>query len=297
MHSTCHSCANTITDLHVTCRGFCNEIFHPNCCGINSPILDEVMNNIQLFWMCKTCSKLMNDIRTRQAIRVAYESGQENVLSAHNEIVESLKQEILIELKNEIKSNFSKLINSSSLTPKTSKFSTSAIISTRPRRLFGKPSSNKSPPPPLMFGTSESLSPSLGNFAAAAPSPKFWLYLSRISRDVTIEQMRALVSHRLGTKDVDVVRLVAKGRDISTLAFISFKIGLNVGVKTKALSSSTWPKGIYYREFQDNRTNTNFWKPGFISNHGGLATHNHPPAAPSSIEDADMIDQRHHDAH
>lgn len=49
----------------------------------------------------------MNNIHTREALRAAYESGQEKVLVSHNEMVESLKHEILIELKKEIKTNFS----------------------------------------------------------------------------------------------------------------------------------------------------------------------------------------------
>lgn len=206
----------------------------------------------------------MNDIRMRESVRAAYESGQESVLTAHNDIVASLKQEILIELKNEIKSNFSKLINSSSMTPRSSKYPASAVISTRRRRLFGKP--DKPQPHPAITGTSESVSPSFGNIVAAAPSPKFWLYLSRISRDVTPEQVRALVSNRLDTDDVEVVRLVAKNRDLSTLSFVSFKVGLNNSVKGRAMSNSTWPKGILFREFQDNRSTQNFWKPQLTPN-------------------------------
>lgn len=158
----------------------------------------------------------MNNIHTREALRAAYESGQEKVLVSHNEMVESLKHEILIELKKEIKTNFSTLLNSSSLTPRTSKYSASAVISTRRRRLFGKSHVEKRQPKPLMYGTSESLSPSLGNIVAAAPTQRFWLYLSRISRDVTVEQVRALASRRLGTDDIEVVRLIGQQRDIST---------------------------------------------------------------------------------
>lgn len=276
MTSTCHSCANEITDSHVKCRGFCEEKFHPSCCEIASTAFDEVLKNNQIFWMCKSCTALMNDVRMRTAVRVAHESGQEKVLSAHNEIVEGMKEEILYELKKEIKSNFAALINSSTMTPRSSKYSASGVVTTRRRRLFGKPSVDKPKSQPLMIGTSESLSPSLGNFVAAAPSQKFWLYLSRISRDVTVEQVRTLATRRLGTDDIDVVRLVGKGRDVSTFSFISFKIGLNADLKSRALSSSTWPRGIYYREFQDNRSAANFWKPQLTPN--------------QDIEEAEMMD-------
>lgn len=246
------------------------------------------MDNEQIFWMCKPCSDLMNDIRMRESVRAAYESGQESVLTAHNEIVANLKQEILIELKNEIKLNFSKLINSSSMTPRSSKCPASAIISTRRRRLFSKP--NKLPSQPVMPGTSESVSPSIGNIVATAPIPKFWLYLSRISRDVTSEQVRALVSHRLGTDDVEVVRLVAKNRDVSTLSFVSFKVGLNSSVKDKAMSNSTWPRGILFREFQDNRSTQNFWKPRLTPNRTDVVPANTPTNVSSPVEEYRMME-------
>lgn len=248
------------------------------------------MKNDQLFWMCKQCTDLMHDVRMKGAVRAAYESGHEKLLTAHNEIVENLKQEILVELKHEIKSNFSSLINSSSMTPRTSLRTTSGIASTRRRRLFGKPSTSKAQSKPLMLGTSESLSPSLGNLAATAPRQKFWLYLSRISCDVTVEQVRALVSRRLGTDDVNVVRLVGKGRDVSTLSFISFKIGLNTDVKAKALLPSTWPKGIQYREFIDHRANVNFWKPQLTPTHDELPVNHSPHSAASITEEAEMME-------
>lgn len=262
MNSMCKSCESEITEMKLTCQGFCNAEYHPRCGGISTSVLDEISKYHQLFWLCKSCSTLMRDMRVRNSIISAYESGQEAVLSKHNEIVGSLKSEILNELKIELRNNFTALINSNSLTPRSSKRIENANVSVR-RRLFGRPESRKHPQEPLMCGAAESVSPSLGNLAAEnqASSRKFWLYLSRISRDVTVDQVRALASHRLGTDDVEVIRLVANGKDVSSMSFISFKIGLNADLKEKALSSSTWPKGIYFREFKDNRSAANFWKP------------------------------------
>lgn len=265
MTDTCHSCATDIKDLYIKCHGFCNAVFHPQCCGLNSSVFDEVKKNKQIFWLCKSCSSLMSDIRLRRTVRSAYESGQENVLDKHNEIVEKLKSEILIDLRQEIRTNFATLINSNSRTPKSSKCAAAGIKSAR-RRIFEKTdAASRLPQQPLMCGTAESLSPSLGNIAASS-SQTFWLYLSRISRDVKVEQVRKLATERLGTDNVEVVRLVANGRDISSLSFISFKIGLNADFKEKALSSATWPKGILFREFKDNRSIANFWNPNQTPN-------------------------------
>lgn len=259
MSIICHACATEVMEVPVSCNGFCKAAFHPKCSGISTVISDEMVKNKQLHWMCKSCSKLMDDMRFRSSVLSAYEAGQEHVLTAHSEIVENMKSSILSELKNEIRSNFTALINSNTLTPRSSTRPITAMKSIRSRRLFQKvdqPVKND-----LMCGTGSSLSPSFGNIAAPVPKEKFWLYISRIARDVSVDQIRQLTMDRLGTDDVEVVRLVANGKNINTLTFISFKIGLNPDLKANALSTSTWPKGILFREFKDSRSTANFWKP------------------------------------
>lgn len=81
---------------------------------------------------------------------------------------------------------------------------------------------------------------------------KFWLYLSRIRPDATNDAVSALVKDSL-EMDVnpEVVKLVPKDKDTSTLSFISFKIGLDPSLQAKALDSTTWPEGLLFREFED----------------------------------------------
>lgn len=107
----------------------------------------------------------------------------------------------------------------------------------------------------------------------------------------------SLVLRRLGTDDVEVVRLVAKNRDVNTLSFISFKIGLSANFKDRALSSSTWPRGVYFREFQNLRSNENFWKPQVTPNQTDAIAVNPPINACSSAEDTSMMEQGNRDAH
>lgn len=264
MTTVCHACTADVTDMPVRCKGFCKAEFHLKCSKIPADIAEELIKNKQIFWMCQSCTKLMDDVRVRSSIRAAYETGQNKILSEHTEIVQNLKMEIMFELKNEIRSNFTALINSSSHTPKSGTHPAYAERFLGRRKLFQKQTAN--PQQELMCGTGNSLSPSTDNFTVPAPSQKFWIYLSRISRDVTADQVRELARQRLGTDDVEAVRLVANGRDISTLSFISFKIGINPELKAKALSTSTWPKGMLFREFRDNKAAANFWKPNRTPN-------------------------------
>lgn len=259
MSLICHSCTGEISTDHVTCQGFCKATFHVKCSGLSTSAHGEASNHRQLFYFCNSCTNLMSDMRLRGTIRTAYEAGQENVLGAHNVIVENLKLEIMSELKKEIRSNFAVFANSNCITPKSSKRTDPTAI--RSRRLFDKRQPHRFQEQPIACGTAESISPSLGVVSLPANQPKFWLYLSRISRDVTIEQIRGLAQKRLGSDDITVIRLVAKDRDINTLSFVSFKIGMSADLKDKGLSPSTWPKGLQFREFRDNRLRENFWKP------------------------------------
>ncbi|XP_055527375.1 uncharacterized protein LOC129719990 [Wyeomyia smithii] len=261
MTAACHTCKKEVTDASVQCCGFCKAVFHLKCCNISPAIAEEIHRNKQLFWMCQSCTSLMGDIRFRAAVGTAFEFGLNNAFSAHGEIAKSLKTEIMVELKNEIRSNFTALINSSSHTPKSSTWPIYPMRSVRSRRLFQKSEIEERRQSDLMCGTGNSLSPSDGTFTVPPPSQKFWIYLSRISRDVTAEQVCELAKQRLGTNDVEAVRLVAKGKDIKSLSFISFKVGISADLKSKALSTSTWPRGMLFREFRDNNAAENFWNP------------------------------------
>ncbi|KAL1378649.1 hypothetical protein pipiens_015445 [Culex pipiens pipiens] len=166
-----------------------------------------------MFWLCKSCSNLMSDLRHRRSVQCAFEAGQELSLSHHNRIVEQLKTEILSELKAEINSNFAKLISSNSLTPKSTGRGGSGgpLIPGRGRINFGnnlKPIPEKNPEVPLAE-TGNEPSPTNG-FAAGNDGPRFWLYLSRVSRRVTEAQIAKLAADRLGTTDIIANRLVAK---------------------------------------------------------------------------------------
>lgn len=246
----CNSCAEEIGDDHVVCQGFCNAAFHFKCCGLSENLRNEVASRNQLFWLCVSCSKLMSDLRCRRSIRSAYDVGIEYNVARHSEAIELLKEEILCELRTEIRSSFATLVNSRSCTPIVPRQVIPNAGTTRGRRLFKE----KRPKPvnaaPAVPATGNSVSPStIGVVADSRKDPKFWLYLSRLSRHTTVDQVSALVKSRLGIDDVDVVRLVGKGQDVSKMAFISFRVGMKLELKDTALNPSIWPKGILLREF------------------------------------------------
>lgn len=201
MSLVCCSCAGDIGDTQFECQGFCKAIFHPRCCGVPADTLEEAKRYNQMHWFCPSCTSLIKDMRLRNTTRAAYEVGQEHALNSHSDIMQNLKTEIMDELKAEIRTNFAKLINSSTCTPKSSKRVNVGPRFTRSRRLFSTaadPSQNKQPP--LLLGAGSTPSPTL-EIATVPPSqPKFWLYLSRIARDVSVGQVCALAKCRVVMK-------------------------------------------------------------------------------------------------
>lgn len=247
--------------MAVKCKGFCAAVFHPKCSGLPESMQGEVARIKQLYWLCVSCSKLMDDIRFRNSVKSAHEAGCAEQFTEHNDILSTLKAEMMCELKSEIRSNFAILLNSNSLTPKTSK--RPIRDSTRVRRIFAntaKPSQGVKKRVLVGEGSAEFPCVMVPNINKN--EPKFWLYLSRISPEVTTEQLASMVKSRLDSDEIMVFRLVPKGRDIGTLSFVSFKVGIKQELKAKALSTSTWPRGVYFREFEEkSRQSGNFWKP------------------------------------
>ena len=91
---------------------------------------------------------------------------------------------------------------------------------------------------------------------AAAPQ-KFWLYLTGFQPLITTDDVQTIVSRCLElTSPVDIIRLVPKGKDVSNMTFVSFKIGLDPAFKESALDADSWPTGIMFREFVELPKNT-----------------------------------------
>ncbi|XP_062715023.1 uncharacterized protein LOC115256208 [Aedes albopictus] len=56
------------------------------------------------------------------------------------------------------------------------------------------------------------------------------------------------------------------------------------------MSNSTWPRGILFREFQDNRSSQNFWKPRLTPNRTDVVPANTPTNVSSPVEEYCMME-------
>lgn len=248
--SVCCSCAGELEKTEeIVCNGFCRSSFHLKCVKQTAATRDIVAKCSQLFWMCNACTKIMANSTFR------------NALSSANNAMEAIHAEqnnALVELRQEMEQNTEKINMILRQLPtalqertgrKTSTSSTSVPSSRRKRPRIDEDAIQTEIRE--TEGTKEIDSSVMIPLADRTTSEsKFWLYLSGFNPNATDDDIRSLVQRNLNTSDaVDVRKLVPKGKNLDELSFVSFKVGIDSQLKDMALVSSTWQKGIIFREF------------------------------------------------
>lgn len=262
MAQICEKCANEISGETVTCGGFCSSIVCLKCSAISDAMYASIKANMHLVWMCTCCRNLLSKAR--------FSNSLVSVNKASESVIESMKAEIrdsiLADIKHEIRSNFKTLINSVPRTP-ASHYRTPLVASSkskRPRENDDDVDNPASRPAKSMccIGTNAADTNLVVPEAPTEDSNMFWLYLSGILPEVPDSKVTELAESKLNSTNLRVVKLVAPGRDIKSLTFVSYKIGMPADLKPTALSTETWPRGIRFREFENKGSKKQFfWRP------------------------------------
>lgn len=219
--------------------------------------MDAVNENTNVLWFCDECMAKLDATR-ENTIKT-----MDDVVSAVSDAVRESLEEIKVELQ-ETKDLTKSLVEKrqSNDSPGLGRGRTAWPSIKRTRVIAAKGTPKSRPDSKLLGGTKsvENGAPIVDT--VAKPPEKFWLYLSRIAPHVTDDDISELVKHCLQTQQPIVVRkLVKKDADLKQFAFISFKIGIEKELKETALNPSVWPKGIYFREFENIQTERDFWGP------------------------------------
>lgn len=256
MDSNCYECSKPIKTLEfMQCKGFCSQAAHLKCVGLKRPNMDFVNEHVNLLWFCDCCIEHLNTTRDNPVPKDIVEAVK-NVLS-----------DSLAELKVELQET--KQLTAS-LNEKVQSNSTTGLNQARPvwpsvkrsREIAARETPRSRPMASLIGGTKSVEKQNLIVPTVAKPPEKFWIYVSRIARHVTEKDVAELVKECLQTEQpVDVRKLVRRDADLSQLAFISFKVGVDINLKENALDPSIWPKGIFFREFENIRSERDFWGP------------------------------------
>ncbi|XP_058814436.1 uncharacterized protein LOC131678361 [Topomyia yanbarensis] len=243
----CTNCSKVINDSErITCRGYCGNSFHMICVKLDYDVRDVLgIHSRNIFWMCNGCADLFcNDNFRRMASRCC-----DNAMPDDNSL-KSLKDDIA-DLKDVVKALSVKVdtkpLSPTVNTPWTGIAAYNPVPNTPKRKREDDPLKAKITNirgAKAAFETIKTVSP---------PEEVLWVYLSAFDPSTTDDEVSRLVKDCLG-KDMQpkIVRLVPKDKDLSSLSFITFKVGVSKSCRDKALSKDSWPENIYFREFVTN---------------------------------------------
>lgn len=85
-----------------------------------------------------------------------------------------------------------------------------------------------------------------------------WIYLSAFDPQTTEREIASLVRECLNLSsdtEPEVVKLVPRGKELSAMSFVSFKVGISPQLKCIALARDSWPENVFFREFEDRSKN------------------------------------------
>ncbi|XP_035794895.1 uncharacterized protein LOC118468183 [Anopheles albimanus] len=251
----CSACQGTLDadDSSYHCAGSCNNVFHGKCLGLTPAIRKEVLRNPQLQWVCAGCS-VTTGIGAARMKNV--------LLSELSPLLDQMRNNILAEFDR----RFSHLLElSRSPVAKGDRETGASLASATTNTTYAdvtkehmlphqrqKPTAAPSNPP-LVTGTA----PKVLVKTVPTLQPKLWLFFSRLTTDTTDEQITDMVRQCLGDTEVIVRRLLARDRDVTSVPFLSFKVGVPCALRLKALDPATWPHGVCFREFVDRPRHVN----------------------------------------
>lgn len=248
----CVKCSTSITagEEFVICQGFCTDVYHAACVKLSTDEVTSFKRNHCIWWLCEECGKFLYKIRKDKSLYAARLMQKPKTVVANTKPISPTVsnmdlQEEIQKLKvqmNAVHQSIVDLTTANTLATDTSHDHT-PLAQSSPKQFST-----------LMHG-SKCVIPSTD---LSASRNKFWMFFTRIKRSVNEQQIMKLVNDSIGTCDVVVKKLVSRWRDVSTMPFISYKVGIDVGLKDLAMNPSSWPKGISFREFQDDYE---IWEP------------------------------------
>lgn len=256
----CLSCSTTIAtgEASIGCEGFCSGSYHAKCVGLSSDEKISCLKNPHIFWICTTCSKMLRDIRYSANMQAQFKSLVTNSEDAPRTTQQAHSAEsvptctsigAIAEIKAELASIQKTLadLSTSHLAVLDTTIKEQPLAHSSPTTSNGlsqgsRPAHHAGVIPRQMGNTSYS---SNGN-------KKFWLFFSRVRNDVTEDEIRSMVADCLGNTDSILVhKLVSNWIDASLLPYISFKVGIDIALRDRAMRHSTWPNGVWFREFKE----------------------------------------------
>lgn len=245
----CEKCAIVIYTelaLYAVCNGPCGNSYHAACIGMSRDHLHAL--SIGMLWMCPQCLPKFDEWK----INEHKSSPVMEISQLYSEITELKSQVSLIvnslqRPPSDDSSAANHLLRHSTPIVSSSKKGTNTTYESDTRHQMTAQCDMQSTSQTTVDGTDGSC---------------FSLLLTNIDNTTSESDIETMVSGCLGVPVGDclnVRKLVSKRTNCRLLDYISFKVTLNDRWKDRAMSESTWPNGIVFREFQVQHRNV--WKP------------------------------------
>lgn len=233
-----------------TCNGFCDGVFDLSCTKMDRAAFKAYKKDSNILWFCNTCLEML----INRSYKVDPAPSTPPVTTEPNEFIAMEFQKLSVEISNNrklIEDLATKIQYVPVQTPKLSEPVWRAVgTPTNPakRRAVEElvPATRTQP----ICGTKN-----VNNAGLKIIPPKFWLHLSKFETAMSENDVSAFVSEYLSSNDIQCIKLVPKGRDLSTMKYVAYKVGIDLNLEQLALTPSTWPVGLFVRPFKDYGSN------------------------------------------
>lgn len=238
----------------MACDGFCSKFFHTECISLTESDLMTCFSR-NIMWFCDECLPKLWEIKNRENVNP--EHSPDSVISHDaNTSMEAQIVKLNADIAN-INETLKDVISRSNIRDGKSVAHCTLY------------ESSTTQPSKLLCGTKESPTPSFSKCSTSSPSCSasrhFWMYFTRIASFTTENDMRNLVRESLHYDGrISVRKLVPPWKDAATMDYVSFKVGIADNFKDMAMDSTTWPKGLRFREFVN--AESSIWEPPLSSN-------------------------------
>lgn len=256
----CGRCCLSISALEerITCDGCCETEYHLSCTKLNVYDLRRCTENDNLLWLCDQCLwsfRKRSNASNNQDSESSKENDTDKQVESSLESTIHLLQSDVAEMKQSL-SEFKSLITTSQIASPRSIHPRSSSTPLETDNAVERNHTVKN----NRTNTSQLLVGSNNRTTSMNATGKFWIYFTKVAKHVSVDAMKTMVSNSLNLVDPpDVTKIVPLWSNHEDLRYISFKVGVDQCYKKKALEESTWPTGLFYREFIQRESL--YWEP------------------------------------
>lgn len=268
MTLSCVLCSKPTNIDDVICCSLCNKPYHPiKCLGLTRSTINTLANISNLKWFCDVCNDTTfvnivtkkfqdmtdsNDVNFNALVKKLDEIGSVNDSQDKVDRYDDLLTKIEI-LSTEI-SNIKSIVTEQPGAMKRKRnasFKLNIQDSINVDDDDGPPTVRPKLTPRIntISGTGDGIQLDENSDIKIIENPE-WYHVSQFDPNTDNVKMREWFMKILDAEDIQCVKLVPKGRQISELSFVSFKLGVHSSLVTKVMNPATWPKGISIRPFQ-----------------------------------------------